>query len=683
VNFLERAKYTASKGIPVIRVRPNAKAAMDNAWPELATTDVEVLNKWNEETPTANCAAVARAEIGGFWFLELDAAAEITKRIQEETGKEIPDTFRVRSRQNRGHLYWKHTPASIAAGNISQSYVRHADWSARMNNGYVVSAFSLHPNSQEPYTPLREEAIIACPDWLVAWLVSQKVSPKSTVIAGPPDVLSLVPHGEIHGFMLHHAGKLRNQGLSVEAIEVALLDLVHKFCAPPIDDTKVRNMARSVGKYEPGQSGEILFTQQPSPITQLQETIELPTFENEPYPTFPTWVMKGTSIYENFVKPVCDHNSRIDYFMWIPAMTMLMNYVGPKIKLKAMVGSSPYNGAIYEVLIGKAGKANKSSCVDDAKSYFNYMGCLMQSSDDVKNADGKTLTITVGSAEGLGTKMQKSNCKNVLLDYDELSNLVSKVGIESSSLASALLLLYEAKAFGNSVKGGKESFAIAPNTYCCSLICNTTTAKFPELWSKLAGKDSGLDDRFMFVLEPEILPKTRLFKFINTVEAAQKTKVLIDKAIQQEVFDFESWEDNALLNELNEKSNRFALRAQRWAVGIAIDLGLPLVDNDCIERGVEIVKYEIAVKKYLKSYEALTREAEIQLGIHRMLEMNKGRMLKTDLKRNMNAARYGTALWNQSYKGSMNDGVFREEGAGTKGDPIYLQLLRKREMFDE
>lgn len=683
MGFKDIALPLAAKGVPCTPVLPNSKRAFMDDWPTSATTDRATIELWDSRHPGYNGAAVATGKPDGVWFLEVDSP-EVLKRIQEDIGHTLPDTLRVRSRPGRGHFYWKMTPAAAAMGNISQSYVKYGDWSARVENQYVVAPGSIHPNSQQPYVQLRDEPIIAAPDWLIQWLISQKVEKKSAAPTGdiPKDALGLIPHGFIHGWMLTQAGKLRNQGLSVELIESALLELVHKHCAPPIDDDRVRAMARSVGKYEPGQSGEILFTQPQQPIVQLQEEIELPTFENEPYPKFPSFVMDGTSIYENFVKPVCDHNSRIDYFMWIPAMTMLMNFIGPKIKLKAMVGSSPYNGGIYEVLIGKAGKANKSSCVDDAKSYFNYMGCLMQASDDVKNADGKTLTITVGSAEGLGTKMQKTNCRNVLLDYDELSNLVSKVGIESSSLASALLLLYEAKAFGNNVKGGKESYAIAPNTYCASLICNTTTAKFAELWSKLAGKDTGLDDRFMFVLEPEILPEPRLFQYINTLEGSIKTKQLIDKAIQQEVFDFESW-DHSQLKDLNDKSNRYALRAQRWAVGIAVDLGLDVVDNDCVERAVEIVKYEIAVKRYLKSFEASTKEAEIQLSIHRMLEMSKGRMLKTELKRKLNYGRYGTSLWNQAYKGSMNDGVFREEGAGTKADPIWLQLLRKREMFDE
>ncbi len=679
MNFLERAQYTASKGVPVIRLRPNSKAAMDVGWPELATTDIETLKRWNQESPDSNCGAVAQAKIGGYFFFEIDSS-EVLQRIQEETKQDIPATFRVRSRVGRGHFYFRQSPASIAMGNLAQGYVKHADWSARVDGAYVVSSFSVHPHTQKIYEPLREEPISDCPDWLITWMQSQKVEKKSEPVAEiKRDELGLIPHGSIHSFMLTQAGKLRNQGLGLEALEIALLDLVHKQCAPPIDDSKVRAMAQSVMKYEPGQQGDILFTQ---PAVDVQEEVELPSFDNEPYPTFPNYVMEGTSIYENFVKPVCSVNSRIPYFMFLPALTILLNFIGPKIKLKALVGTQPFRGGIYEVLIGKAGKTNKSSCVDDAKNYFNYIGCLSQYGDDVKNADGKILTMTAGSAEGLGTKMQKTNCRNVLLDYDELSNLISKAGIESSSLASALLLLYEAKAFGNVVKGGKESFAVAAESYCASLIANTTTQKFPELWSKLAGSNTGLNDRFVFILEPMILPTPRLFQYVNTLEGSIKTKVLLDKAIQQGVFDFED-PAHPQLQYLNDISNRYALRAQRWAVGLAVDLGLDVVDDECVSRAVDIVKYEIAVKNYLKSYEATTKEGEIQLAIHRALEMAHGRIGKRELERKLNAGRHGTSLWKMAYKGLMNDGVFREEGAGTRSDPIVLQLLRKREIDDE
>src|SRR5580692_3191308 len=97
MDFLERASTTISKGVPVIRLRPKTKIAMDMNWPALATTDLEVLQKWNDETPDANCAAVAKSSLDGVFFLEIDDPSVIS-RIESDTGQKIPKTYRVRSR---------------------------------------------------------------------------------------------------------------------------------------------------------------------------------------------------------------------------------------------------------------------------------------------------------------------------------------------------------------------------------------------------------------------------------------------------------------------------------------------------------------------------------------------------------------------------------------------------------
>jgi hypothetical protein len=680
MNFLERALYTASKGVPVIRLGPKSKAAVDSGWPELATTDFRTLQQWNLESSEANCAAVAQARLGGYWMFEVDSS-EALDRLEKETGQTLPNTYRVRSRPGRGHYYWKQTAASIAMGNLSQTFVKNGDWSARVDGQYVVAAYSIHPHSQKEYTPLSDDPIIEAPDWLVAWCISQKISaPK--IVEQPEvkrDAAGLVPHGSIHGYMLHEAGKLRAKGLGVEAIDVALMELVHKNCVPPIDDSLVHQMARSICNFPEGQSTDLILTQAPAVTTVLQpESVELPQFDDLIYPKFPSYVMEGTSLYNNFVKPVCDVNSRIPYFMWLPAMIILLNYIGPKIKIAAPVAPRPFRGSVYSIFIGKKGRSLKSSSVEDAFQYFEYIGIKQNAGRDMKNAEGRSVVWTAGSPEGLGIDMQKTNCKNAILYYDELQQLTAKAGIDCSAMTSALLLMYEAKNFANQTK--KESYNIPADTYCTSLIACTTDKKFAELWSRLAGSDTGLDDRFFFILQPENLPEKRLQVHVNTMMGSIETKKRIDKALQQAVFDFE---DTDRLKDFIQVGNRQVIRAEKWALALAVDLGLSVIDGECVERAIDIVKYEIAVKKFLQSYEATTREGQIQLEVRRTLEQRKGRMEKRELWRVVNYDRHGTSLWNQAWKGLLGAGIIREEGAGTKGSPLFVQLLQKRDIDED
>lgn len=677
MGYREIALPLAAKGIASTPVRPGTKRAFLPEWEKSATLDPAQIEKWDAEYPGHGGAAVATGLPDGVWFLEVDSP-DVIQKIQNDTGKQIPDTFRVRSQPGRGHFYWRNTPASLAMGNIPQLY---GDWSARVQNEYVVAAGSIHPTTHLPYEALREEPIIPAPDWLIDWLIAQRAAKKPEPLPVNPTPAELVPHGQIHPWMLSQAGRLRSMGLSPALIEPALLELVHKYCAPPIDDEKVRQMARSIGNYPAGEDKRIILTDAAPVIVQpsVSAPIDI-SFEDRPYPKFPKYVMKGTSLYENFVKPVCDQNSRIDYFMWLPAMQILLNYVGPKIKIKGALATEHFKGSIYSVIIGRKGRTNKSSSVNDAIEYFNYASVLQHANRDMKNAQGKTIVWTAGSPEGLGLDMQRTNCKNALLFYDELSTLINKAGIDSSALRSALLTMYESGKFDNSVKSTKETFCHEPNSYCTSLIACTTNTKFTELWSRLAGEDTGLNDRFMFILQPELLPNPRLQVHVNTMMGSIETKKLLDKAIQQGEYSFE---DRAPLTKLVAIENRYAKRAEKWAVGIAIDMGLTEVDTECIERAISIVEYEIAVKKYLQSYEATTREGQIQQEIRRTLELNRGSMQKTALMRKLNADRHGTSLWNQAYRGLGQNGIIREIGGTSSSDPLVVQLLVKREISDE
>src|SRR5208282_3666959 len=110
---------------------------------------------------------------------------------------------------------------------------------------------------------------------------------------------------------------------------------------------------------------------------------------------------------------------------------------------------------------------------------------------------------------------------------------------------------------------------------------------------------------------------------------------------------------------------------------------LDTIDDECMERATEIVKYEMAVKAYLKPYDSTDRESKIQLGIRHLLEQNKGRMEKRDVERKMNSYRISTFVWKSAWEGLKNAGIMREEGTGEKGNPVVAQLLRKIERAEE
>jgi hypothetical protein len=669
-TFRERALLLVARGIAAIPLRPKTKIAILPGWEKSATADLEQIEAWSREYPDANCGAVAQAKLDGFWFLEVDSI-DVLQRIKTETGKILPVTMTVQSSPERVHFYFRQSEASLRMGNIAQGFVKNNDWSARVDRMYVVGPQSIHVATGLPYEILSRAEIAEAPDWLVEWCIFQRVEKKST---GEIDDGEPILESGRNTRLTSIAGKLRHAGSSHDEIETILLRINSERCRPPLDEMEVKTIAGSVSRYSVGKDESVLISGIPvgsgPQSTQPAQLIAAPEIPVVPYPEFPEWVMLGTSIYEGLVKPVCDVNSRCPEFMFMPAMALLLNYLGTRVRIKF----KDIMPSVFLILIGEKGRTMKSSSMNDAAKYLGYAGIIDHAGGATKNAEGRSLIWTVGSPEGLGIEMARTNCKNAVLLYDELSTLTSKAGIDSSTLGQALLTLYESGKFQNIIKSKKDSFSIDPGTYCASLIACNTAKNFQENWSRLALGKEGMDDRFFFLLQPETLKPLELYTHVSTQQGAMQTRELIDKAISQGVYRISN--QMPLQAIAKEIGNRSEIRAEKFALAFAVDLGLDEIDDDCVERAVALARYERAVKKYLGTGEADNKMAAIQLKLRRILERAPGgRLPIRDLLRKMNYNRYDTDTWGRIYTGLSKAGIIREEGAGTKESPKFVQLM--------
>lgn len=680
MTFFDIALPLIQRGVKVIRLRPRTKIAIDLDWPSLATTDPSVIGKWSEETPEANCACVADKRLGGLLFVEIDSP-ELPGRYEKETGLKLPNTFRVRSSPGRGHLYLAHTTYSLEnLGNISQSKVLHKDFSVRVDHAYCVSPGSIHPTTGNPYELMSTGPILELPNALVDWILAQREEKVLAVDNSAP-----IPSGSRNSVMASLAGALRNKGLDREMIETVLLDANEKRCQPPLSSQEIQTIAWSISRYAPAKEINLTIGGKAPELSGPQARVPSETIpaafapdeepEEElvnvriPHPVFPNWIMNGTSLYENFIKPICDQNDRYPEFMWVPAMAVLLNYLGGKVTLEHNRDLIP---SVFMVVIGRQGRIFKSSSIRDVLDHFRKAGVLADG-PGVSNAEGKSLIWTIGSPEGLGKEMGRTKCKNAILYYDELSNLVNKAGIDSSSLTSQLLTLYESGNFENTIKAAKDNFSHPAGTYTATLMAATTDKNFLSLWSKLSGATSGLNERFFFLFQPPEFKKEGIEVYVNTFESAVMTRKLIEKALAQKVYRVSDLE--ALKATGQGVDNRQRIRLQKFALGFAVDLGLDEIDEDCIERALHLVQYEDDVKNFLKSFEGYTKEATAQQEILHLLAQNEGRMKTRDIEKKMHSERYGMSMWFQIYQGLIKSQWVREEGKGTRNSPkITIQL---------
>ncbi|MDA4129154.1 MAG: bifunctional DNA primase/polymerase [Thaumarchaeota archaeon] len=690
--YRDLALPLAERGIPTIPLRPRTKIAFIPEWETLATTDIAQIELWDNQYPDANCASVAQGKLRGVWFFEADSPS-VFQRIKKETGQSIPLTYTVRSSPGRGHVYFKQTKQSIETGNIAQGFVKEGDWSARIDRQYVVSEGSLHPKTGLPYEARSLAPIVEAPDWFVSWMISQKLDKKKTLV-DYTEGEGIIPEHFRNDVLTSLGGGLRQKGLNYDEILPILNRINAERCVPNLPDSELETICASVSRYEPGKPDIILLggkvlvdgkVTSEAPIPDSSPTITPQEMEDvvpiipRSYPRFPEWVMRGTSIYTGLVEPFCSVNSRYPEMMFMPAIVLFLNYMGTKVRIKM----KDDNLSIFMVLIGRAGRVIKSSCVQDAIKYFELMGCVGHGEQGANNANGRALVFTPASPEGLGKEMNRLNCKNGILFYDELSTLTNKASIESSTLTSVLLTLYESGKFQNIVKSVKDSYSLLPGSYCASLIACSTDKNFALNWSKLAGKSTGLNDRFFFLLQPQVLKDLTEHLHVPIMpEACAKTRQLIDKAIEKKVYCIvDTAPLNIFLRE-NQNNNRAYHRAEKFALYFAIDLGLDEVDEECIERGLALVEYEMKVKKYVRVYEAATKEGALQMEIMHHLENSGGIMPRRDLERSVHPERYGTSLWEKVYLGLIKQGWCEEQGKGTKGDPKRLIALRLPEDDD-
>ena len=471
------------------------------------------------------------------------------------------------------------------------------------------------------------------------------------------------------------------------------LRLNEERCDPPLSEQEIRTIAGSISKYSITEIPKVLIGgvpvgQLPSTAAaqahqqqQIQQLLEeRPEIKAIPYPVFPDpkWIFKDCSIFDGFVRPVCEANpSRRAEFMMLPALAILLNYLGTKVRIE-FKGLIP---SIYLVLVARKGRLFKSSSIQDAIEYLFNVGIVDYASQGTRNAEGKSLVWTAGSPEGLGMEMARTNCHSPILFYDELATLSKKTSIEGSSLGQALSTMYESGLFANTVKGRKEQFSHAPKSYCASLLAATTDKNFIQTMSPIITSAQGNDERFMYVYQPEILPKATPQVLVDTKPGSALTRQRVDKAIQKAVYSIDG--DMTRLEHLSEINNRVEQRAEKWALALAVDLGRDTIDDDVLERAYYIAKYELAVKKYLHIPESTTREAGIQNEIIQLLQRSGGSVLMRDLNRVMHPERHGTSLWYQVYNGLCRGGWIAEDGEGTKGSPKQVILLRVPEDSDD
>jgi hypothetical protein len=635
--------------------------------------------------PDANACVVANAD--EYLFLDEDLSAEFRKGYEAFAGEPFPITYTMSARVNRCQSHWRQTDATRKLGNVAQSVTKDQMISVRQHQLYVLAEGSLHKNGVDIYKAVVDASIIPMPDKLVEYIQSLRTDKNKETgdFTKKPDDWLDAPfiHGGLDGQFVSIIGHYVNNKNINDPEELFTLmqariekngcfdkdgvtpysynvDRLRELCQLKTKDWKTGEqqtkeaLATALAESAKIASDALAAVNKPSGLINNMKpdgqaaavtTIpEIDTSEGYIRPEFPYWAIQGTSIWDGLVAPALKTSSKHAEFIAMPAIQIMLNALSGN---DVQVGFGNNNLNIFVGLISPYGQFFKSSSCALAMDYFRHMGKLFSPKGTKDTAEGRTAVIQAGSPEGFGLQAYKLNATRALLFNDELGKFVSKAGIEGSSFSSDLLTWHGAGEFGNNTSQAKNAFHFEAGKYTFGWLWATTDRGFNRHWPKLAGISSGLEDRMFFVVSPEKPKPTTPYSDPLFQDAATGTFKLIEKAITQKTFHFESPEWYA--KKVSGMDPRSMDLVQKLCLYLCVDMGCSVIDDEHIDRALALVKYRNQAAAFLAPIEADNQQGRLQKEIIRELRQHKGKMSYRQLCRNLDFERYGLDVWKRAY----------------------------------
>lgn len=254
VELLSAATEYATQGLPVLplhTVRGGrctcGKADCDSPGkhPRIrnglngASADVSAVASWWQRWPDAN-VGIRTGESSGLVVLDIDTpkgGSGALDDLERRHGR-IAKTARVLTGSGGQHVYLRHPGGQV----LNSEQKLGAGLDVRGDGGYVVAPPSMHASGR-PYkwtTPLTTLAY--APEWLL------DATSRNGATATAPERIA---EGERNATLASIAGSLRRRGASEGEILDALRATNAHRCKPPLADTELETIARSIARYEP------------------------------------------------------------------------------------------------------------------------------------------------------------------------------------------------------------------------------------------------------------------------------------------------------------------------------------------------------------------------------------------------------------------------------------------------
>lgn len=241
--MLEWAEYSVDRGLFAFLVNPRSKSpAEEHGFKDASAMPAEIEAKWTRK-PDANIG-IACGE-SNLAVLDFDNGASLPEYIKNLK------TYKVETARGVHVYLWGARPTA----NMYDESGTHIG-EVKSIGGYVLGAGSVHP-SGAVYTVSDDSPIVDAPSGLIETLTRKPASASSPVAV----VGDSIPYGQHDVELTRIAGKLRNIGMSEEAIAEALKQTCVDRCENYGSDYEemCEKIAKSVAKYPVGQAVTVII----------------------------------------------------------------------------------------------------------------------------------------------------------------------------------------------------------------------------------------------------------------------------------------------------------------------------------------------------------------------------------------------------------------------------------------
>jgi integrase len=210
----------------------------------------------------------------------------------------------------------------------------------RADGGYVVAPPSLHPSGllYEWLTP--DQPLADVPPWMLAKLAEAKPAP-----VAPSRTSETIAEGGRNAALMSLGGTMRRRGMALKAIEAGLLKQNEACCKPPLPASEVRDIARSVARYEPA-----------APVRSVDPPAQASQPRQWPAPPAETAYYGLAGEFVRLVEPHTEADPAALMFQFLAAIGSIIGG-GPHY----CAGADRHFTNLYIILVGNSSKARKGT----------------------------------------------------------------------------------------------------------------------------------------------------------------------------------------------------------------------------------------------------------------------------------------------------------------------------------